>query len=360
MKNLIKVLAPIVFVVTSCVNNIPTTNYNDSNNEVDIVNVQDEQEEVPKVDMVKIMKLIKSHDNRSGFKTMALNGKTIIQGKTSIGGVVSNSFLYANGFEDNKGYELNSNSNKDTWAIKIKRKNKGQVIVDNPEKLPLRKKFIYLNSSFNFDEMFVFFFSKESSDFNASIKEYTPQGEFFGKALDNVRCCYNNRDLGAAGIGAGNEHLGQDLVASPGNKVYAIADGTVKRVKAPSDGYGAVIIIEHELPDDTKVVSIYGHLSRKRGFNVKAGQKVKKGDLIAYIGDDNENGDGLPHLHLGIKLGVWDTSYPGYCGTGENRIFSGSDYSGNCSSSGGKFVRPLTFMESVNRTSKNPYAEQSR
>lgn len=36
---------------------------------------------------------------------------------------------------------------------------------------------------------------------------------------------------------------------------------------------------------------------------------VSKGQLIGYIGYDDENGDGGPHLHLGIRIGAYDVNH---------------------------------------------------
>jgi hypothetical protein len=190
---------------------------------------------------------------------------------------------------------------------------------------------------------------------------------YFGNALsgkDTEKCCYNNRDIGAAG--GNGRHLGQDLIARAGDSVYSIADGIIKVANTSSSGYGTVVVIEHTLPDSSKILSIYGHLSKSRGLNVKVNQKVTKGTLLGFIGNDNENGDGAEHLHLGIKLGSWSSNsidtyiYPGYCLTGRNQIYSNSGYNGLCSSYNGKFVRAFDFIEKVNMSGQNPYFNQSK
>lgn len=100
-------------------------------------------------------------------------------------------------------------------------------------------------------------------------------------------------------------HAGEDLKASPTTPVYAIANGQVKEAKEDSQGYAQVVVIEHTLPDNSKVVSIYGHLSKRADYKmtVSKGQDVAKGKLIGYVGYDDENGDGGPHLHFGIRRG---------------------------------------------------------
>ena len=90
-------------------------------------------------------------------------------------------------------------------------------------------------------------------------------------------------------------HTGVDLSAPKGTPVYATADGVVSREKGGS-GYGFVVILNHGYSYQT----LYAHLSKKV---VKPGQKVKRGQLIGYVGNT-----GLSfgtHLHYEvIKNGV--------------------------------------------------------
>ena len=169
----------------------------------------------PDFDKDKLKETLNSIKAYSGFKTLSITGNKNIQGKTPGIWNFSNNVLYAKGFTDYQGYQVNATSNKTTWAIFVKRKNKGNFIIDLPEKLPLKRKFTYLNSSFNFDEIYVFFASGEVANFTASISEDNSKEKFFTNPLDNVKCCYANRDLGAPGLTAGREHLGQDLIANP-------------------------------------------------------------------------------------------------------------------------------------------------
>jgi hypothetical protein len=112
-------------------------------------------------------------------------------------------------------------------------------------------------------------------------------------------------------------HAGEDLEAKHPDPVRAIANGVLRQSKEYSDGYGNVVVIEHTLPDGKKIISIYGHLSRKDGYKMiklnPTGKEVPitKGQIIGYIGkhDTNplldENGIGGDHLHLGIKKGAY-------------------------------------------------------
>lgn len=88
-------------------------------------------------------------------------------------------------------------------------------------------------------------------------------------------------------------HNGVDVVLSSGtygSPVYAIADGVVTRASWYG-GYGNCIQVAH----GKGYSSLYGHL---KGYNVKNGQTVHKGDLIGYIGSTG-NSTG-PHLHFTV------------------------------------------------------------
>jgi len=91
-------------------------------------------------------------------------------------------------------------------------------------------------------------------------------------------------------------HRGVDITAPKGTPVYATADGVVSRSQAPS-GYGLSVIIDHGYSYET----LYAHLSKKV---VKPGQKVKRGELIGYVG--NTGFSIGAHLHYE----VWKNSIP--------------------------------------------------
>ncbi len=71
-------------------------------------------------------------------------------------------------------------------------------------------------------------------------------------------------------------HTGLDIANRTGTPVYATADGRITHAKYDS-GYGMSILINHRNGISTR----YSHLSR---YAVQAGQEVKKGTLIGYIG----------------------------------------------------------------------------
>lgn len=90
-------------------------------------------------------------------------------------------------------------------------------------------------------------------------------------------------------------HTGMDFSAPVGTDVYATADGVVKTAQSKKGGYGIMVEITHGKEDG--YLTRYAHLD---SFLVKAGQKVKKGDVIGKVG--NSGFSTAPHLHYEIKV----------------------------------------------------------
>ena len=86
-------------------------------------------------------------------------------------------------------------------------------------------------------------------------------------------------------------HYGMDFTAKRGTPVYASGNGIVKRADNRSSGYGRHIRIDHGFG----YVSLYAHLSK---YNVRRGQKVKRGEIIGYVGNTGRSAG--PHLHYEI------------------------------------------------------------
>ncbi len=87
-------------------------------------------------------------------------------------------------------------------------------------------------------------------------------------------------------------HEGMDIAAQTGTPVMAPADGVVIRAGFGT-GYGNMVEISHGYG----VKTIYGHNSR---LNVKPGQRVKRGDVISYVGDSGSSTG--PHLHYEVRV----------------------------------------------------------
>jgi murein DD-endopeptidase MepM/ murein hydrolase activator NlpD len=86
-------------------------------------------------------------------------------------------------------------------------------------------------------------------------------------------------------------HAGMDFAAPIGTEVYATGDGVVQRADAQASGYGNHIRIDHGYG----YMTLYGHLSRTK---VRPGQKVKRGEVIGYVGNTGKSTG--PHLHYEV------------------------------------------------------------
>ena len=87
-------------------------------------------------------------------------------------------------------------------------------------------------------------------------------------------------------------HEGIDVAAQTGTPIMAPADGVVI-ASGFHTGYGNMVEISHGYG----IKTIFAHNSR---LNVKAGQRVKRGDVISYLGDSGSSTG--PHLHYEVRL----------------------------------------------------------
>ncbi len=132
--------------------------------------------------------------------------------------------------------------------------------------------------------------TKLSSENIAAMLQFIPNGspvEYKGitsKYGWRIHPTLNKREL----------HPGTDMKAKTGTPVYATADGVVEYAGYHKrSGYGKLVILDNNYGFKT----YFGHLSR---IEVKAGQFVKKGDLIALTGNSGlSNG---PHLHYEVRF----------------------------------------------------------
>lgn len=86
-------------------------------------------------------------------------------------------------------------------------------------------------------------------------------------------------------------HKGMDFSAKSGTPIYATGDGIVKKADATVSGFGNHIEINHGYG----YLTLYAHLSK---YKVRAGQKVKRGDIIGYVGSTGRSE--APHLHYEV------------------------------------------------------------
>jgi hypothetical protein len=88
-------------------------------------------------------------------------------------------------------------------------------------------------------------------------------------------------------------HYGMDFTAPTRTDIYATGDGVIEQAEHSMRGYGNKIVINHGFGYKT----LYGHMDE---FNVKPGQKVKRGDVIGFVG--NTGLSTAPHLHYEVIL----------------------------------------------------------
>lgn len=92
--------------------------------------------------------------------------------------------------------------------------------------------------------------------------------------------------------GASRNHKGIDIPGPVGTPIYATADGMIGRAQWVS-GYGKYVEINHGNAVQTR----YGHLS---AMNVTPGQRIRKGDILGYMGSTGRSTGS--HLHYEVRI----------------------------------------------------------
>jgi murein DD-endopeptidase MepM/ murein hydrolase activator NlpD len=164
--------------------------------------------------------------------------------------------------------------------------NNSELVIETARKLDVIGKEAYIQSK-SYDEVLQLALNKEKMV--ASIPAIMPVA---------------NEDLKRTASGWGYRihpiykvrkmHYGMDFTAPVGTPVYATGDGNVVEINGSHNsrsGFGLVVKVDHGFGYHT----LYAHLN---AFNVHAGQKVKRGDIIGYIG--NTGGSTAPHLHYEV------------------------------------------------------------
>jgi murein DD-endopeptidase MepM/ murein hydrolase activator NlpD len=107
-----------------------------------------------------------------------------------------------------------------------------------------------------------------------------------------------------AGAAPRDIHVGIDLAAPVDAPVYAFYDGRVylTGVNPAAGDYGGTVITEHDL-DGRAIWALYGHLSHRSVSSRKAGDRLRRGDIVGWLGNKQENGGWNPHLHFQLS---WD------------------------------------------------------
>jgi len=158
------------------------------------------------------------------------------------------------------------------------------LVINTTQKLDIIASQLYVQSK-SFDE--VFEMAKNKERLLAALPAIQPVsnrdlrriGSYFGYRTDPF---YKIKKF----------HEGVDFTAPVGTEIYATGDGVVTSVERLKVGYGNYIVIDHGFNYET----LYAHLSK---FNVRRGQKVKRGQVIGFIG--NTGRSTAPHLHYEVR-----------------------------------------------------------
>ena len=109
------------------------------------------------------------------------------------------------------------------------------------------------------------------------------------------------RDTFADARGSGRAHEALDIMAPRHTPVLAADDGVIAKL-FNSQGGGGITIYQFD-PTETYCY-YYAHLDRYAS-GLKEGQRVRRGDVIAYVGSTGNASPDAPHLHFAIfRLGL--------------------------------------------------------
>ncbi len=108
--------------------------------------------------------------------------------------------------------------------------------------------------------------------------------------------------------GAQSVHIGLDLFAAGGANVRACLDGTVHHVAGAVEGGDAetTVIIRHECGDAGPLFTVYRHLSPESSSQLRAGQRVDRGQVIGKIPCIDATTSAPTHLHFQLAVDLLD------------------------------------------------------
>jgi len=159
-----------------------------------------------------------------------------------------------------------------------------EVLANTAEKIDHLSNQLYVQS-ISFDS--VFKMAKEMEKMAASIPAIQPISDKYKRRISSfygyrIHPIYKRRVF----------HDGLDFSAPSGTEIYAAADGVIVKAKKSRYGYGNTIVINHGYGYKT----VYAHMS---SFAVRRGKKVKRGQVIGYVG--NSGLSTAPHLHYEVQ-----------------------------------------------------------
>jgi len=158
-----------------------------------------------------------------------------------------------------------------------------ELIINTSEKVDQISKQLYIQSK-SYDEIIEL--AKNKADMLAALPAIQPvsnknlsrMASGYGYRIHPI---YKTRKL----------HAGMDFSAKTGTPIYATGDGKIYKVRKSRRGYGNHVIIDHGYGYKT----LYAHMTK---YVVRRGQKVKRGEVIGYVGSTGTSV--APHLHYEV------------------------------------------------------------
>lgn len=164
----------------------------------------------------------------------------------------------------------------------LKNYRNSDIMMESAKKLDEISKTLIVQSK-SYDELLEL--AKSKSEMMASIPAISP---------------INSKNLhqGISGFGSRihpvykikKKHMGMDFAAPIGTPIYATGNGIISET-GRERGYGNMVKIDHNYGYET----LYGHMSK---IAVKKGQKIKRGEIIGYVGNTGISTG--PHLHYEV------------------------------------------------------------
>jgi len=165
----------------------------------------------------------------------------------------------------------------------LKGLNNSDLIINTSEKVDQISKQLYIQSK-SFDDIIEL--AKNKSDMLAALPAIQPVSN---KNLSRMASGYGPRIHPI--YKTRKMHTGMDFSAKTGTPIYATGDGKISKAKKSRRGYGNHVIIDHGYGYKT----LYAHMKK---YAVKKGQKVKRGEVIGYVGSTGTSV--APHLHYEV------------------------------------------------------------
>ncbi len=140
-------------------------------------------------------------------------------------------------------------------------------------------------------------------DFSKSYDPKRLRGLYgIGKYNEDRRGMYTTELFSPETADARTIHMGIDIGAPEATEVFAFDEGLIfmTGVNPAAGDYGGTIITEH-LFNGQPLWALHGHLSHASVGLRAVGAKIKRGELIGWLGSEKENGGWNPHLHFQLS-----------------------------------------------------------